>query len=189
MPRLPRPQIPGALYHVFSRGNRRQAIAADPGDFAWFIERLRKEVRERQWLCHQYCVLSNHYHFLIETPLPNLSAGMQRLNGAYAQAFNQRHELDGHVFQGRFRSRLVESDAYFVWLVRYIAMNPVEAGLCSRAEDWPWSSYAATIGNVRKPDFLTTTRVLAQFGRDRESAVTALRRYVRSDAPIPSPRL
>ena len=133
-------------------------------------------------------MLSNHYHLLLETPQPNLSAGMQRLNGAYAQAFNHRHGVDGHVFQGRFQSRVVDSDAYLIWLVRYIALNPVEAGLCSRAEDWPWSSYAAMIGKVRKPDFLTTDWLLQRFGRDRRSAVEALQRYVSSDVPCRAPR-
>lgn len=130
------------------------------------------------WLCHAYCLMSNHFHLLVETPEPNLSAGMQRLGGCYAQSFNKRHGTVGHLFQGRYGARLVEDDAHFVVVVSYLAQNPVVAGACERPEDWRWSSFAATVGLASPAEFLTTDMVLAMFSPDRERAQVLLRAYV-----------
>jgi REP element-mobilizing transposase RayT len=108
-------------------------------------------------LCHAYCLMPNHYHLLVETPRANLDDAMQRLNGTYAMRFNRHHERTGHVFQGRYGSKLISDDAYALTVVQYIAANPVRAGLCRRPEEWRWSSYAATAGFVASQPFLTTT--------------------------------
>ncbi len=102
---------------------------------------------------------------MVETPLPNLARGMQRTHGLYAQSFNRRHRRSGHLFQGRFGSVLVTSDAQFLMTVRYIARNPVEAGLCDDAAEWPWSSHAALLA-CTCPAWLDSTRLLAQLGDD-----------------------
>jgi len=91
-------------------------------------------------LCHAYCLMPNHYHLLVETPRANLDDAMQRLNGTYALRFNRHHERTGHLFQGRYGSTLITDDDYALTVVRYIAANPVQAGLCAGPEDWPWSS-------------------------------------------------
>ncbi len=90
---------------------------------------------------YAYCLMTNHFHLLVQTPQPNLSQGMQRLNSEYAGYFNERHRLDGHLFQQRFDSRLIETDEYFADAMRYIAFNPVRAGLCGHPAEWPWSSF------------------------------------------------
>lgn len=113
--------------------------------------------------------MPNHAHLFLETPAPNLAAGMRHLKGAYAQRFNTRYDRSGHVFQGPYGSELVDSDAYFVGLCRYVAWNPVRAGLCHNPFDWPWSSAAATAGLEESPVFLTVTRIhehFAAFGVD-----------------------
>jgi REP-associated tyrosine transposase len=118
--------------------------------------------------------MPNHYHLVVETPEPDLSAGMQWLNGRYAQAFNHRHGLDGHLFQGRFHSLLVESDWHLLELSRYLALNPVKAELCRHPRQWAWGSYPAIAGLVRPRRFLAPDRTLAPFGRTR---ATARRRF------------
>src|ERR671934_132482 len=112
MPRPPRVQFPSAIYHVTSRGVRKTDIFNDARDRLRFQQILREVVRRLDWRCHSYCLMSNHFHLLVETPQPNISRGMQRLNGVYAQWFNWRHGFEGHVFERRFRTVLVEGQAH-----------------------------------------------------------------------------
>ena len=93
------------------------------------------------WRVHAYCLMSNHFHLLFETPKPNISSGMQRLKCGYAEYFNGRHSLEGHLFKQRFGSRLIETERHWLETLRYIALNPVRAGLCEHPSDWPWSSF------------------------------------------------
>ena len=114
-------------------------------------------------LCHAYCLMPNHYHLIVETPRGNLDEAMHRLNSTYAVRFNRQHDRTGHVFQGRYGAKLITDNDYALAVVRYVAANPVQAGLCEMPEDWPWSSYAATAGLARPQPFLTS-RVLGWFG-------------------------
>jgi putative transposase len=170
VPRPPRVQIPGGIYHITSRGNRRQATFLDPDDHRFHLWCVDRTVARYGWTCGSWCHMPNHFHLLVRTPEPNLSRGMQYLNGLYGQVFNDRHEFSGHVFQGRFHSRLVEDDSHLVQVSRYIVMNPVRAGLCAHPLEWRWSSCRATMGLVAKPDFLDLGWLLGQFGRDLEDA-------------------
>ena len=108
--------------------------------------------------------MHNHLHLLVETPEPNLAAGMQRLHGLHAQAFNKRHRHVGHLFQGRYGAVVVRTDEQLLTVARYIALNPVEAGLCRSAADWPWCSHAAIVNGVAAPGWLDAERLLAYFG-------------------------
>ena len=161
-----------------SRGNRRQPIYMDNDDSQCFLQVLDRVVARCRWRCHLYCLMPNHFHSVIETPEPNLSYGLQLLNGRYAQWFNHRHGLTTHLFQGRFHSVLVESDWHLLQLARYLVLNPVRAGLCEKPGDWPWSSYRAMVGDVSPPRFLTTDWLLARFGRDPARARLAFERFV-----------
>jgi REP element-mobilizing transposase RayT len=137
--------VPGGTYHVTSRGNRLQSIFHDDYDRRVFLAIRDRVIGRCEWQLHAYCLMSNHFHLLIETPNPNLSAGMQRLKCDYAAYFNGRYSFEGHLFQQRFGSRLIETEEYFADALRYIALNPVKAGLCGHPADWPWSSfYGAT---------------------------------------------
>ena len=115
--------------------------------------------------------MSNHYHLVIETPEANLAEGMRQLNGVYTQRFNRRHGRVGHVFQRRYKAILVERDGYLLELARYVALNPVRAGMVDGPQDWPWSSFAATCAQAPLPDWLQTDWILGQFGESRAEAV------------------
>ncbi|HEX6699507.1 MAG TPA: transposase [Gaiellaceae bacterium] len=190
MPRPPRIVVPHGIYHVYSRGNRRQVICRDDGDRLFFFALFEIVVRKFEWVCHSYCLMPNHYHFLIETPRANLSEGMQRFNGRYALSFNARHGLDGHLFRGRFGATSVETTLHLTELSRYVVLNPVRAGLCDEAADWPWSSYRAYTGLAPRPAFLTVDLILAQFGSDPALAARRYAAFVADLAPreVWSPR-
>ena len=122
--------------------------------------------------------MPNHFHLLFEADRPSLSNGMRYLNGVYAQAFNRRYQLDGHLFQGRFYAGLVESDWHLLEAGRYLVLNPVRAGLCAEPGDWRWSSYNALVGAAPVPRFLAEDWFLAHFGRDRIRARHRYERFV-----------
>ena len=178
--------FPGAVYHITSRGNARQSIVADDTDRASFFAVLRHVVGRYEWLCHAYCLMDNHYHIVIETPQPNLSLGMRQLNGLYTQVFNRRHGRVGHLLQGRFKAILVEKDAHLLEVCRYVVLNPVRARMVAMPEEWPWTSYRATVGYAEKPDYLTTGTLLAHFGTGLQEAQARFRAFVmeiRTSAP------
>jgi REP element-mobilizing transposase RayT len=178
MARLPRLQCADAIFHVTTRGALGAAIYRDDADRRTFMHTLIDVITRTKWRCHSYCLMGNHYHLLIWTPEPNLAAGMQRLNGNYAQTFARRHCQPGHVFHRRYHSELVQSERHLLEVFRYIALNPVRAGLCPGPLDWPWSSYAATVGQAQEPAFLTTTLTLDQFSPDPNVARRRLRAFV-----------
>ncbi len=176
MARPLRIEFAGALYHITSRGDRQEAIYEDDGDREAFLGVLAEVVERYNWICHAYCLMTNHYHLVIETVEGNLSRGMRQLNGVYTQASNRRHRRVGHLFQGRFKGILVDKDAYLLELSRYVVLNPVRAGMVESPEQWPWSSYRAMMGEVVTPTWLAVDGLLSQFGKDRKEA----RRYFRS---------
>jgi REP element-mobilizing transposase RayT len=141
MARPPRLQVAGGTFHVTTRGNRRQSIYHDDYDRRVFLILRDRIIQRLGWRLGAYCLMTNHFHLLIETPEPNLSTGMHLLNGGYAKYFNERHALDGHLFERRFVSRLIETDDDLAGVMEYIAYNPVKAGLCAHPWQWPWSSF------------------------------------------------
>jgi REP-associated tyrosine transposase len=169
MPRPLRIQAPGAIYHVTSRGNRRGPIFLDFDDHYFHLWWLNRVAAEQEWEVFGFVHMTNHFHCFVRTPKPNLSDGMRRLNGLYGQVFNLRHGLSGHVFQGRFHSELVESEAHFLECARYDDLNPVRAGLCDHPLEWRWGSFRAVMGLVPKPDCLRF-QILDHFGDDLERA-------------------
>jgi REP element-mobilizing transposase RayT len=130
---------------VFARGNRRDVIFRDDADYVHYLELLGGVVFAKRWRCLAYCLMPNHVHLLVETPEANLARGIQYLHGFYAHAFNARYGLSGHVFQGRYGSKPVRDDAQLLSVLRYIALNPIEGGLCSQAGTWRWDSYGTAM--------------------------------------------
>jgi putative transposase len=187
MSRPLRLEFPGAIYHLTSRGNARQAIFKDDGDREGFLEIVEQVVGRYGWLCHAYCLMTNHYHLLVETPDPNLSLGMRQLNGRYTQRYNRRHAQVGHLLQGRFGSVLVERESHLLTLCRYVVLNPVRAGMVRAAKDWAWSSYRATAGLSGRPDWPATDWVLGQFAQQRKAAQLAYRAFVAEGGGEESP--
>src|ERR1035437_3085187 len=177
----------GALYHLTLRGSARGEIFLDDTDREIFLNVLGAVVERFGWRIHAYCLMGNHYHLLAETPQPNLSHGMRWLNGVYTQRFNRRHERVGHVFQGRFKSILVERDSYLLELARYIVLNPVRAGLANAPDRWCWSSYRATIGEQEAPPWLSVNWILGQFGPSEAHARDRYRQFVAAGLDQASP--
>ena len=178
MPRPLRLQLAGGIFHITCRGNRRERIFLDTRDYLRFLAILGDVVARFGWDCHTYCLMPNHAHLLIETPRENLSEGMQRLNSLYAQYFNRRYDLIGHLFQGRFYSELVQRDAHLLEAIRYIVLNPVRAGLCTHAGQWRWSNYRAVVGAVPPPRFLRPDFVLSLFTDPVRSSRVAFAAFV-----------
>lgn len=187
MARQLRLEFEGALYHVTARGNASQAIFLDDHDRARFLDLLAREIAQQQWHCYAYCLMENHYHLLLETPEPNLSRGMRRLNAVYTQGFNRRHERVGHVLQGRYKSLLVDKDSYLLELCRYIVLNPVRGKCVARPEAWPWSSYLATAGERQAPSWLLVRDVLGLFDGKERIAQRAYRAFVQEGVTTPTP--
>ncbi len=171
MARPVRIEFPGALYHVTSRGNRREVIYEEDADRELFLEILGQVIAGWNWICHAYCLMSNHYHLVIETPDGHLSKGMRQLNGVYTQTSNRRHQRMGHLFQGRYKAILVDAETYLLELSRYVVLNPVRAGMVEYPGQWCWSSYPAMLGETSVPAWLATDGLLVQFGKDRSKAI------------------
>lgn len=179
MTRPLRIEFPGALYHVTSRGDRGEPIFEDEEDRLMFLKVLAEVVKRFNWLCHAYCLMTNHYHLVVETPDGNLSKGMRQLNGMYTQASNRRHRRTGHLFQGRFKGILVDKNNYLLELARYVVLNPVRSGMVKDPGTYAWSSYRATIGEAPVPAWLATDGLLAHFGKRRSEARRRYCRFVR----------
>ena len=178
MPRPLRVQFEGAIYHIVTRGVRKLPLFTDDRDREVFLRLLDTTVARYGWELHAYCLMTNHFHLLLTTPGANVSAGMQYLNGSYAQWFNWRHGYEGHLVERRFWSKLIASDEQLVQTARYIVLNPVRAGICATAADWLWSSYRAMANGLRHGPRLAPWLVRS-FGRNLEEARAAFARFVR----------
>lgn len=182
MARALRIQFPGAVYHVTSRGDRRRAIFVDDADRQRFLELLAEAMDRFDAVVMAYCLMGNHYHLVLHTRQANLSRLMRHVNAVYSQAFNRRHGVVGHVFQGRFKAILVDRDAYLLELCRYVELNPVRAGMVETAACWKWSSYRAHVGIDVSSDWLDTDAIhgflLGHEVKDAEGRRDAQGRYV-----------
>lgn len=181
--------FPDALYHVTTRGDRRENIFDDDQDRQIFLSTLEQVVTRFNWICYAWCLMNNHYHLLIQTPDGNLSKGMRQLNGVYTQASNRRHQRAGHLFQGRFKAILVDRDAYLLELTRYVVLNPVRAGMIKQPTDWAWSSYRASVGLEPAVPWLAVDRLLSQFAKRRSLAQRRYAQFVAEGIKAASPWL
>lgn len=177
MPRARRILFKGAFYHALNRGVEKRDIFLDDRDCKTFLSFLGQIVFETHLRLFAYCLMGNHFHLFLQTPKGNLDETMRRLQGSYAQYFNNRHDRVGSLFQDRYKSRLVEEDTYSLSLCRYIHRNPLEAGLSDRLEDYPWSSYPSYIGNLPEWNWLETEWLLNQFHPDKTIARNLFRQY------------
>lgn len=177
MTRPLRLEFPGALYHVTSRGNRRNPIYRDDADRRAWLDMLGRVCERHHFVIHSFCQMTNHYHLLIETVEANLSQGMRQLNGVYTQYFNWRHSLVGHLFQGRYKAILVQKESYLLELSRYIVLNPLRAKLVTSLDDWQWSSHHFA-GQEHPPSWLERDWLLSRFGNARLAAVSAYQAFV-----------
>jgi putative transposase len=156
MSRPLRIEFPGAVYHVTSRGDRREAIYLGDADRRGWLQVLGRGLERFDAQALAYCLMGNHYHIVLHTRLANLSLLMRHLNGVYTQDFNRQHRKVGHLFQGRFKAILVDRDAYLLEVCRYVELNPVRACIVSGPGEWAWSSYRMHTGFADSPDWLDT---------------------------------
>jgi len=164
MARALRIEYPGAVYHITSRGNERRVIFLDDEDREQFLRLLADAIARFGWILTAYTLMTNHFHLVVETPTPTLSRGMQWLNGTYAAWFNSKYARSGHLFGGRYHAFIVEKEAYYLELLRYVVLNPVRAKMVERPEEYRWSSYRAMAGYEPAPTWLTVTELAEFFG-------------------------
>lgn len=171
MPRPTRLQFPDAYYHVYNRGVAKMRIGFDDRDKRTFMQLVGESVQKFTLRLFAYCLMENHFHLFLQTPLGNLSEAMWHLLSHYGRFINLRYERVGPLFQGRYQCRLVETDTYAKSLVRYLHRNPLEAGIVKRLEDYPWSSYACYVGKIPSWRWLDTRWLLEQFHEETEKAL------------------
>jgi len=185
MSRPLRLELAGGLYHITSRGDHRDDIYIDDADRNKWLDTLGQVCQRYNWQCHAYCLMTNHYHIVVETVEGNLSQGMRQLNGVYSQYFNHTHHRVGHVFQGRYKGALVDKDSYLLELTRYVVLNPVRAHMVRKEIDWPWSSYRSMIGELHSPEWLETDWLLSQFSDQKKRAIVKYKEFVRAGVGQP----
>jgi len=178
MARPKRILLQNAVYHVTSRGNERQKIVRDDKDRWVFLRVLAEALEEHRVLLHAWVLMDNHFHLVVETPEKNLPTFMAHLNGLYTQKFNIRYHRSGHLYQGRYKAIHVDKNGYLKELSRYVVLNPVRAKMVEHPKQWSWSSYQATAGIEKAPEWLTTDWLLGQFGRREAEAKKAYRAFV-----------
>lgn len=178
MTRPLRLEFPGALYHVTSRGNRGHPIYRHDGDRRLWLEVLAHVCERHHFVIHSFCQMTNHFHLLVETVEGNLSQGMRQLNGLYSQEINRRHDLVGHLFQGRYKAILVQKESYLLEVSRYIVLNPLRARMVSSLDEWRWSSHHYMVRARRVPAWFQRDWLLEHFGTTQAAAVVAYQAFV-----------
>jgi putative transposase len=174
----------GAHYHVGSRGNNKQPIYLDDLDRSIFLELFERVTRRYGWIVYAYCLMTNHFHIVMQNAEGGLSDGMQVLNGEFSRRTNRRHGRIDHLLKNRFSDRLIETEDHLYEACRYVDLNPVRAGLCELPEEWEWSSFRAHQGVELPRSFHAAEETLRRFGGDPEQARAAYCAFVGS-GPVP----
>jgi REP element-mobilizing transposase RayT len=170
-----RVEYSGAIYHVMYRGDRREPIIKDELDRRRFVETLGEACAKTSWEVHAYCLMENHFHLVLETPLANLVAGMKWFLGTYTSRFNRRHNLFGHLFSGRYKALIVDGsgNGYLRTVCDYVHLNPVRANLLTNEQplrSYPWSSYGHYLqAPTKRPAWLRVERLLGELGIPKDS--------------------
>ncbi len=178
MARPLRIEYPGAFYHITSRGNEQKAIFQDDKEREKFLYYLETAHQRYSAVVHVYCLMGNHYHLLLETPLGNLSQIMRHINGAYTTYYNIKRQRTGHLFQGRYKAIVVDADEYAGELSRYIHLNPVRAKIVNKPEEYKWSSYRSYLDMEKPAKWLTIDFILSYFGVENNLSQREYRNFV-----------
>ena len=187
MSRELRLEYPGSLWHITSTGSGGHDIYRDDTDRLRFLDLLGKAAKRSDWTLHAYALMGNHFDLLFRLTAPKLSTGMQWLNGEYARAFNRRHRRVGRLFQAGFHGVLVDEQTYFLDVLRDVALNPVQASIARKPDDYRWSSHRAVAGDAPPPPWLAVDDVLAHFGGTQATARERYRSYI-NDAMLSARR-
>jgi len=171
-------EYPGAFYHVTSRGNERRTIFLTQKNYERMIGYLESATERYGAQIHCFCLMSNHYHLLLETPRGNLRQILHHLNTSYTNYFNTKTGRAGHLFQGRYRAILLDKDHYAMELSRYIHLNPVRAHIVKNPLVYPWSSYKDYAGERTGWDWVKTQWVLSQISRNEKRARKGYQKFI-----------
>jgi putative transposase len=177
--------FPGVVYHITSRGNRRETIFYDDFDREKYLQFLEEARCYFPFFLHSYCLMTNHIHLQIETINHHPKEMMKLINSRYAMFFNKRHDLVGHVFQGRYGAEIIDTANYFLEVSRYIHLNPVDAKMVSSPNDYRWSSYLAYISKSENPH-ITTTKILSYFPEPQKESYC---KFVEGPFVLPSSKI
>lgn len=160
---------PGAVYHITTRGNHRNDIYRDGEDYLVYLSILKEALEKYNGILYCYCLMTNHVHLVIETGEFKVSEIMRRVNLFYTKYFNNKYNLIGHLFQGRYFSELIETDRYVLEVSRYVHLNPLRASMVKHLEEYEWSSYSMIIG-LSKENIIDSKKILSyfKFGNSRE---------------------
>jgi len=188
--RPPRPAFAGATYHVVARGNNSSDVFTDDYDRYAYLALLAKAIRAQELRLFAYALMTTHLHLVLQTTTPNISRTIHVIHSPYAHAFNRRHGCRGHLFEGRFRSKLIDTDAYLLEATRYAHLNPVNAGAVKNPEDYAWSSYRAYIAPYSRTQqtLVEVWPVLELFSADPRVSRPAYVRFVlegMNDSAVP----
>jgi putative transposase len=183
MSRPLRIQYPDAWYHVMNRGRRREDIFKGKKDYNAFIDLLKELVEDYNVKIAAYCLMSNHYHLLVQTPEANISRAMRHLNGVYTQRYNKINHCDGPLFRGRYKSILVDADSYLLELLRYIHRNPLESGTVGNINKYTWSSHKAYLSEAKKWDWLHKKYILSLFSMNKGESIKQYKQFVSKEIP------
>lgn len=178
MPRKPRINYPGAVYHVILRGNSCQDVFFDAGDRTRFFLLLQESVERFGYRIHSFCLMTTHIHLAIQVGDIPLSRIMQNIGFRYTQFINRKYKRTGHLFQGRYKALLIDADSYLLELIRYIHLNPVRDGMVRFPDEYPWSSHPCYSGDSTRPPWLTMDWAMAQFARTTETATRRYRAFI-----------
>jgi putative transposase len=176
-----------AVYHITARGNRKEPIFYKDEDRKVFLDKINETFLKYSIVCFAYCLMDNHYHLFLRTLHPNISEGMHYLNTSYTNWFKARHKITGVLFQGRFKSLLVDENRYGVHLSAYIHLTPYRAGLIGDLREYPWSSYPDYVGAYTSSVELDKSLILGQFDNDLEKAQRKYETYVIENRMMESP--
>jgi REP element-mobilizing transposase RayT len=176
-----------AVYHITARGNRREPIFYYNEDRKVFLDKINETILKYSFICFAYCLMDNHYHLFLRTIYPNISDGMHYLNTSYTNWFKAQHKVVGVLFQGRYKSLIVDENSYGVHLSAYIHLNPYRAGIVEDLREYPWSSYPDYVGGAGSPVELDTGFILGQFDNELETARRKYETYVIENRTMESP--
>lgn len=172
MPRLNRLDYSGAFHHIMSRGNRKMDIFKVPDDRAFFLKLCSIAAKRYNISFYSICLMTNHYHFIVKSNSGRISLAMQYINGCYAQYFNRKYNLSGHLFQGRFKAVIIRENSHLLEATRYILLNPVRADIVSRPEQYHWSSYNTIIKHTDEFKSFTYNKILSLFNNKIENFIS-----------------
>jgi len=178
MSRPLRIEFPGAWYHVMNRGRRSERIFTSPEDYQTYIKVLQEAAELWGIKIAAYCLMSNHYHLLVQTRDANLSRCMRHINGIYTQRFNRRRKTEGQLFRGRYKAILIEEDSHLLEVLRYIHRNPLRAGLVTDIKDFPWSSHHGYLSSAKKWEWIYKEFLMSMVSDKQSRRLAAYKDFV-----------